>query len=74
MKVHLQHDRFNDGHLVDVGAEDVVLDREEDLKKKYFGFLRILFSGVNFSGFCRFSAKKFTFLLKTNVMIQSLHT
>ena len=29
---HLQHDRLNDGDLVDVRAEDVVLDGEENLK------------------------------------------
>ena len=29
---HLQHDRLDDGDLVDVRAEDVVLDGEKNLK------------------------------------------
>jgi hypothetical protein len=28
---HLQQDGFDDGDLVDIGAEDVVLDWEQDL-------------------------------------------
>ncbi len=30
---HLQQDGFDDGDLVDIGAEDVVLDWEQDLSR-----------------------------------------